>query len=197
MIKENQAWDHGETYLLPSAPYEALFSTLERRMGRHRIQCRVAVEAIEYPEEYPDPDLPYPHPDLPYPPHPMTDLVKVVARERRRDCDCDCDCDRRRRRRRLGPQVPGSSSGCCCAKDEGEGEGVDTTSTTTTTTTTTYWAKRVIVTVSLGVLKAELISFRPPLPTPKRKAIDRLGFGNAIKVNEIYLYDDKYLLPLI
>ena len=42
-----------------------------------------------------------------------------------------------------------------------------------------FVARRVIVTVSLGVLKAGTIRFTPPLPGPKRAAIERLGFGNA------------------
>ena len=36
-----------------------------------------------------------------------------------------------------------------------------------------------LVTVPLGVLKAGAIRFDPPLPPPKRTAIERLGFGNA------------------
>ncbi|EDQ85204.1 uncharacterized protein MONBRDRAFT_12126 [Monosiga brevicollis MX1] len=40
----------------------------------------------------------------------------------------------------------------------------------------TYHAQRVIVTVSLGVLKANHIVFDPPLPEPKREAICRLQF---------------------
>lgn len=40
-------------------------------------------------------------------------------------------------------------------------------------------ARCVLVTVPLGVLKAGAIRFDPPLPTEKRAAIDRLGFGDA------------------
>lgn len=36
---------------------------------------------------------------------------------------------------------------------------------------------RVIVTVPLGVLKSEAITFDPPLPEGKRRAIERIGFG--------------------
>lgn len=43
-------------------------------------------------------------------------------------------------------------------------------------------ADRVIVTVPLGVLKAATIVFDPPLPEPKRRAIERLGFGLLDKV---------------
>ena len=46
----------------------------------------------------------------------------------------------------------------------------------------TVTADRVIVTVPLGVLKAGTIAFDPPLPEPKRNAIDRLGFGLLNKV---------------
>ena len=40
-----------------------------------------------------------------------------------------------------------------------------------------YRADAVIVTVSLGVLKANVIDFSPPLPQAKQNAIRRLGFG--------------------
>ena len=40
-------------------------------------------------------------------------------------------------------------------------------------------ARYALVTVPLGVLKSETIRFDPPLPPPKRTAIERLGFGNA------------------
>ena len=43
-------------------------------------------------------------------------------------------------------------------------------------------ADRAIVTVPLGVLKAQTIDFDPPLPETKRQAIDRLGFGVLDKV---------------
>lgn len=42
-----------------------------------------------------------------------------------------------------------------------------------------YRAASAIVTVPLGVLKAGTIRFDPPLPEPKRTAIERIGFGNA------------------
>lgn len=43
-------------------------------------------------------------------------------------------------------------------------------------------ADRAIVTVPLGVLKADVIAFDPPLPEAKRGAIERLGFGLLDKV---------------
>lgn len=46
----------------------------------------------------------------------------------------------------------------------------------------TYRAEAVLVTVPLGVLKENVITFDPPLPEEKQSAIDRLGFGNLNKV---------------
>lgn len=43
-------------------------------------------------------------------------------------------------------------------------------------------ADRAIITVPLGVLKAQTIAFDPPLPEAKRRAIERLGFGLLDKV---------------
>lgn len=43
-------------------------------------------------------------------------------------------------------------------------------------------ADRVIVTVPLGVLKAQTVTFEPPLPQEKADAIERLGFGLLNKV---------------
>lgn len=59
--------------------------------------------------------------------------------------------------------------------DDGAGVHVETS-------TGTVSADRVIVTVPLGVLKAGTIAFDPPLPEPKRRAIERLGFGLLDKV---------------
>lgn len=42
-------------------------------------------------------------------------------------------------------------------------------------------AKRVVVTVPLGVLKSGLISFQPQLPLPTQSAIHTLGMGKAVK----------------
>ena len=43
-------------------------------------------------------------------------------------------------------------------------------------------ADEVVVTVPLGILKADTIDFDPPLPSWKRGAIDRMGFGLLNKV---------------
>jgi monoamine oxidase len=51
-----------------------------------------------------------------------------------------------------------------------------------------YRAKYCIVTVPLGVLKRQLITFEPPLPDWKRQAIDALGFG---LLNKIVLQFDR------
>jgi len=51
-------------------------------------------------------------------------------------------------------------------------------------------ADRVIVTVPLGVLKADTIVFDPPLPEPKRQAIERLGFGLLDKV--VLKFDEPF-----
>lgn len=48
--------------------------------------------------------------------------------------------------------------------------------------TSELFAKRVLVTVPLGVLKADMIHFSPPLPLEKVKAIESIGFSPAIKV---------------
>ncbi len=45
-----------------------------------------------------------------------------------------------------------------------------------------YQGSHVIVTVPLGVLKANAIAFTPPLPEEKTQAIENMGFGNAEKV---------------
>ncbi|WP_137144477.1 FAD-dependent oxidoreductase [Mycolicibacterium sp. CR10] len=51
---------------------------------------------------------------------------------------------------------------------------------------------RVIVTVPLGVLKADVIAFDPPLPSAKRQAIERLGFG---LLDKVVLTFDKSFWP--
>jgi monoamine oxidase len=43
-------------------------------------------------------------------------------------------------------------------------------------------AKKVIVTVSLGVLKSKSIKFMPELPQSKQSVISDLGMGNAVKL---------------
>lgn len=51
----------------------------------------------------------------------------------------------------------------------------------------------VLVTVPLGVLKTDGISFTPPLPDRKRKAIDALGMG---LLNKVYLTFDEPISDL-
>lgn len=51
-------------------------------------------------------------------------------------------------------------------------------------------ADRAIITVPLGVLKADTIVFDPPLPEPKRRAIRRLGFGLLDKV--VLAFDEPF-----
>ncbi|MGB3484065.1 MAG: FAD-dependent oxidoreductase [Mycobacterium sp.] len=53
-------------------------------------------------------------------------------------------------------------------------------------------ADRVIVTVPLGVLKANTVTFDPPLPDSKREAVERLGFG---LLNKVVLTFDKPFWP--
>mmetsp|Transcript_1268 Transcript_1268/g.4331 ORF Transcript_1268/g.4331 Transcript_1268/m.4331 type:complete len:1265 (-) Transcript_1268:8775-12569(-) len=48
-----------------------------------------------------------------------------------------------------------------------------------------FEADKVLVTASLGILKADRLQFNPPLPLWKRQCIDRLGFG---LLNKIVLY---------
>ncbi|HEX3083546.1 MAG TPA: FAD-dependent oxidoreductase, partial [Pyrinomonadaceae bacterium] len=60
------------------------------------------------------------------------------------------------------------------------------------TQSNTFNADRVIVTLPLGVLKRGLITFSPPLPEQKLKAIDRLGMGT---LNKIYLRFPKVFWP--
>ncbi len=46
-----------------------------------------------------------------------------------------------------------------------------------------HYADAIIVTVSLGVLKAEIIDFIPDLPAPKLNAINTIGMGNGMKIS--------------
>ncbi len=46
----------------------------------------------------------------------------------------------------------------------------------------TVRARRVVITVPLGVLKSDAIAFDPPLPDRKRAAIRAMGFGDAMVV---------------
>lgn len=55
-------------------------------------------------------------------------------------------------------------------------------------------ADTIIVTVSLGVLKAGIIDFIPDLPVEKQKAIDTIGMGNGMKMSLRFsrqFWDDK------
>ena len=46
-----------------------------------------------------------------------------------------------------------------------------------------HYANAIIVTVSLGVLKAEIIDFIPDLPASKLNAISTIGMGNGMKIS--------------
>jgi monoamine oxidase len=48
--------------------------------------------------------------------------------------------------------------------------------------TAEFRAKRAIITLPLGVLKTDTVTFDPPLPDNKRRAINAIGFGNAMVV---------------
>lgn len=61
------------------------------------------------------------------------------------------------------------------------------------TNTRTYFCRRVIVAVPLGVLKRQVIEFRPALPEPKREAIERIGFGKANKT--FFEFDQPFWDP--
>ena len=52
-----------------------------------------------------------------------------------------------------------------------------------------YKAKKVLVTVSIGVLQSEGITFFPSLPE-KSEAARQLGFGHVLKIN--HLFDDAF-----
>lgn len=61
-------------------------------------------------------------------------------------------------------------------------------SVTLSTATDRYRFEAAIVTLPLGVLKAETVSFDPALPTQKRDAIAQLGMG---LLDKLYLYFDE------
>ena len=63
----------------------------------------------------------------------------------------------------------------------------------TTASGETFDADRVLVTVPLGVLKAGLVSFSPPLPPANRSAIDDLKMGVLNKT--CLLFDDVFWEP--
>ncbi|WP_328356970.1 FAD-dependent oxidoreductase [Mycobacterium sp. NBC_00419] len=67
--------------------------------------------------------------------------------------------------------------------DDGQGVRLDTSRGVLT-------GDRVIVTVPLGVLKADTITFDPPLPEAKRAAVARLGFGVLDKV--VLSFDEPF-----
>ncbi|MDG4666310.1 FAD-dependent oxidoreductase [Mycobacterium sp. 236(2023)] len=66
----------------------------------------------------------------------------------------------------------------------------DDSGVTVETAQEVFDADRVIVTVPLGVLKADTIVFDPPLPDDKRQAIQRLGFGLLDKV--VLKFDEPF-----
>ena len=53
-----------------------------------------------------------------------------------------------------------------------------------------YVANHVVASGSVGVLKANAVSFSPPLSEPKLAAIARVGFGNVIKIG--LLFDEAF-----
>ncbi len=60
------------------------------------------------------------------------------------------------------------------------------TSTRVTTDDDLFEADYIICTVPLGVLKANVIEFDPPLPGVQRRAIDRIGFGTMAKLGLVF-----------
>lgn len=63
-----------------------------------------------------------------------------------------------------------------------DADGVRVTAVDPAGTAVEFRAAGAIVTVSLGVLKSGTITFDPPLPNPKRSAIERIAFGDAYAV---------------
>ena len=51
-----------------------------------------------------------------------------------------------------------------------------------------FRADAVVLSVPLGVLKANVMSFHPPLPEWKTQAIHNLGFGLLNKVGVVFMY---------
>ncbi|MEX1104881.1 MAG: NAD(P)/FAD-dependent oxidoreductase, partial [Ilumatobacteraceae bacterium] len=66
----------------------------------------------------------------------------------------------------------------------------DTTGVTVRTASGDHVADAVVVTVPLGVLKADVITFDPPLPAATVEAIDAVGFGNADKF--LFMWDEPF-----
>jgi monoamine oxidase len=59
-----------------------------------------------------------------------------------------------------------------------------------------HYADAIIVTVSLGVLKAEIIDFIPDLPASKLDAISTIGMGNGMKLSLRFssqIWDSKFM----
>jgi monoamine oxidase len=63
-----------------------------------------------------------------------------------------------------------------------------------------HYADAIIVTVSVGVLKAEMIDFIPDLPAAKLNAISTIGMGNGMKISLRFssqLWEDKLMTLLL
>ncbi|KAF8938977.1 hypothetical protein BGZ52_000306, partial [Haplosporangium bisporale] len=64
-----------------------------------------------------------------------------------------------------------------------------------------FTADVVLVAVPLGVLKANDITFSPPLPEQKQLAIERLGFGTMFKIvlyfKECFWPKDKHFINFL
>lgn len=62
-------------------------------------------------------------------------------------------------------------------------------------------ADKVIVTLPLGILKNQTVTFSPPLPSPKREAIALLGFGSLnktyLRFSQSFWTDDTDLIGYI
>jgi len=57
----------------------------------------------------------------------------------------------------------------------------------TVTARQTFYADVVIVTVPLGILKSGQLQFDPPLPTAKRAAIERIGYGGDAVLGKLIM----------
>ncbi len=63
-----------------------------------------------------------------------------------------------------------------------------------------HYADAIIVTVSVGVLKAEIIDFIPDLPASKLNAIDTIGMGNGLKISLRFnsqIWESKFMAVLV
>jgi monoamine oxidase len=54
----------------------------------------------------------------------------------------------------------------------------------------TVEGERVVVTLPIGVLKADAVAFDPALPERKREAIERVGMGNLVKI--VLFFDEPF-----